>query len=147
MTEQDSQGTEESKGFLEEDFSEKFGEKHWGQKWKRDSLSGIIWAVILIWAGVAFLLWNLGVLDGLDLPREVEAWTLVLGGVGLILLVEVLVRLLVPAYSRSITGTLILGVILLAMSVGDFFDTSLFWPILLIAGGVVFLLRGVTRKK
>ena len=29
-------------------------EKTWDEKWRRDPLSGIVWATILIWAGVVF---------------------------------------------------------------------------------------------
>jgi chromate transport protein ChrA len=156
MTEQESQDLEkefekeiekEIESYVEERVEEKQDEKKWDEKYRRDPLSGIVWAVILIWAGVSFLLWNLGVFDNLDLPRQVEAWTIVLGGVGVILIVEVLIRLLVPAYSGPITGALILGVIFLGVAFDDFFDASFFWPLLLIAGGVVFLLRGVTRKR
>jgi chromate transport protein ChrA len=160
MTEQESQDLEkemeqeiekeiekEIESYVEERVEEKQEEKKMEEKWRRDPLSGIVWALILIWAGVAFLLWNLKVFDNLDLPRQVEAWTIVLGGVGLILLAEVLIRLLVPAYRGPITGGLILGVIFVGVAFDDFFDSSFFWPLLLIAGGVVFLIRGVTRQK
>jgi chromate transport protein ChrA len=160
MTEQESQDLEremekeieeglekEIESYMEERVEEKQEEKKMEEKWRRDPLSGIVWALILIWAGVGFLLWNLKVFDNLDLPRQVEAWTIVLGGVGLILLGEVLIRLLVPAYRGPITGGLILGVIFVGVAFDDFFDASFFWPLLLIAGGVVFLLRGVTRQR
>jgi hypothetical protein len=86
------------------------------EKYRRDPLGAIIWALILIWAGVVLLLDNLGYLDQVRSALAVEspawlerigagAWPLIFLGAGVILLFEVLIRLLVPAYRRSVTGT------------------------------------------
>ena len=57
----------------EEKEAEKRDEKRdetWEEKWRRDPLSAAVWALILIWAGIAFLLGNLGALDGLGLETD-----------------------------------------------------------------------------
>lgn len=119
-------------------------EKTWDEKWRRDPLSGIVWATILIWAGVVFLASNMGFLGGLGM---FDSWPIVLIGAGMIVLLEVGVRLLMPAYRRSIGGTLFLGFILIGVGLGDLLDTNLVWPLILIAFGLSVLLRGFFGKR
>jgi hypothetical protein len=133
-------------------------EKNWEEKYRRDPLGSIIWALILIWIGVVFLAANLNYLDRLVgtavhieglgfLDKFVSAWSVVLLGMGVILLIEVLIRLLVPAYRRPVTGTIILAVIFIGISLGDLVKWDLIWPVILIILGVSFLMRGLLRKK
>jgi len=128
-------------------------ERSWDEKWRRDPLSGIVWALILIWAGVVLLANNLGWLDALTetlppaLRPELDTWPLILLGAGGIIILEVAVRVLVPAYRQPVTGTLILGVILIAVGLGDLFSWQLVWPIVLIIIGVSLLLGGLSRGR
>lgn len=117
-------------------------EKNWDEKWRRDPLNAIVWSAILIWAGLVLLAENLGLLIPLE---RVEAWNLILIGVGVIVLLEVGVRLLVPDYRRPVGGTLTLGLILLAIGLGGL--VGAIWPAVLIAIGVGMLLRGFTRGR
>lgn len=131
------------------------GEKDFEEKNRRDPLSTIVWAVILIWAGVVFMANNLGYLSVfqsvLDIfPAFGESWEIdipfvyldaiqiFLIGLVLILAVEILIRLLVPEYRRPIFGSVVfLGVVLsFALDRWDFF-----FPILLIAFGISILIR------
>lgn len=132
-------------------------EKTTDEKWRNDPLSAVIWALILIWAGLVFMASNLGWLDsfvrrGSDIPgwgfleKLADAWPIVLIGAGVIVLGEVVVRLLVPAYRRSVTGTIILGVVLIGIGLGDLISWNLIWPIILIVLGASILLRGLGRK-
>lgn len=132
-------------------------EKQWEEKSRRDPLSAVIWALILVWAGLVFLASNLGWLDSIlrrtsDIPgmgfltRLVDAWPIVLIGAGAILLGEVVVRLVVPAYRGPVTGTAIFAVILIAIGLGDLVNWNLLWPIILIALGLSVLLRGLKRS-
>jgi len=133
-------------------------EKSWEEKYHRDPLGSIIWALILIWVGVVFLLTNLGLLDDLlhitvlipglgILDKFIGAWPIILLGMGVILLIEVLIRLLVPAYRRPVTGTLILAVVFIGLALGNLVNWNLLWPLILIALGLSFLLRGLLRPK
>jgi low affinity Fe/Cu permease len=119
-------------------------EKNWDEKWRRDPLSALVWAAILIWAGLVLLANNLNLLvrfEGLDV------WGLIFIGAGLIVLLEVVVRLLVPDYRRPVTGTLIFGIILLAIGLGNLVDWGLIWPLVLIIIGVSIVVRGFLWRR
>jgi hypothetical protein len=119
-------------------------EKSWDEKWRRDPLNAASWAAILIWAGLVFLVDNLGFLTRYE---RLEAWALIFIGAGLIVLLQVLIRLVVPEYRRPVTGTLVLGVVLLAIGLGDLIGVELVWPLVLIAIGVLILVRGFLWRR
>lgn len=132
-------------------------EKSWDEKYRRDPLSAIVWAVIFIWAGVVLLLNNLNLLNNLTsrisniagmpvLSEMTGVWSLIMLGAGVIILVEVLVRVLVPTYRRPVTGSLILAIIFIAIGFGNLTKWDLIWPLILIVLGLSVLLRGLTRK-
>ena len=140
---------------------DKHEEKSAEEKWRRDPLGSITWAVILIWAGLVLLANNLGKLPTLpafNLPfsqvlpdrfiwLNSRAWPVILIGAGLIMLIEVVLRLLVPALRRHIGGNLVLAAILLGAGLGNIYSWNLVWPFVLIAIGLGFLLRGFTRRQ
>jgi len=138
MSDREYYGKEEEK---QEEKEEK-EEKSWDEKWHRDPLSVVVWAAILIWAGVALLAQNMGLLTRFE---WMDAWGLVLSGAGVIVLLEVVVRLLVPSYRRPVGGTLILAVILVGLGLGNMFGSNVAWALILIAIGVFMLLRGLIR--
>jgi len=146
----------------EEKFDEKEMQKHdeksadeksYEEKYRRDPLGTLIWAVILIWAGVVWLAKNFGFLESIsnrfsdlpiDLPFATEVWALFFLGAGVILLIEVLIRLTVPDYRRPILGTFILAVVFFGVGLGNW---ELIWPLVLIIVGATILLRGVFRRE
>ena len=131
----------------EEKWDEKWREEKWDEKWRRDPLSAIVWAAILIWIGVVLLIGNMGLLDSLTiLGRRVEAWSFGFLGAGAIVLLEVVVRLLVPAYRRAVGGTLVFAAILLGVGLGEIVGWVVIGPLVLIALGVSVLLRGLFRR-
>jgi uncharacterized membrane protein len=113
-------------------------EKSLEEKWREDPLSAAVWAGILVWAGVALLLGNMGALDDVAL----EGWDLAFAGAGVILLLEALVRVLVPAYRQPIIGNLILGFVFLAIGLGELGVWDVIWPLAIVLLGVALLLRG-----
>jgi hypothetical protein len=120
----------------------------WGyEKWQRDPLSSIVWAGMLIWAGVALLLTNLGILSWRIGDNRIEPWSVVSIGASLILLIEVLIRLVMPAYRRAVGGTLFFAALLLAVGLEDIVGWDVVWPLILIASGLFVLLRGVFRGR
>lgn len=132
-------------------------EKNWDEKYRRDPLGTMIWAVIFIWAGLVFLAANLGFLNNLlKWPMQVMpgmgwmsqvagAWPLVLLGAGVILLVEVFIRLVVPIYRRPIFGTLFLGIIFISIALGNLINWGVLWAVLLIGLGLSIILRGMRK--
>jgi hypothetical protein len=131
----------------EEKHQEKIQEKNWEEKWRRDPLGAIAWAMILIWAGVAFLLDNLGLFEDMPFVGKIGAWSLVFAGAGVILLVTVIIRLIMPEHRRSIVGNIILGVILLGIGLGDVIGWGMIWAILIIAVGAGLLVGGLIRRR
>ncbi len=119
-------------------------EKSWDEKWRRDPLNAAAWAAIFIWAGLVLLADNLGMLVRFE---RLEAWALILIGAGLIVLVEVAVRLVMPAYRRPVVGSIIFGVILLALGLGEIIGWGVIWPVVLIALGVIILARGLLLRR
>lgn len=116
-------------------------EKHWDEKTRRDPLKSMIWAGILIWAGVAFLIQNLGLLRSMGLPDSFDGWSLTFAGAGVILLVGVLIRLLVPEYSGPVVGNVILGFIFLSIGLGDTYGWQIIGPVAIIVIGIIVLFR------
>lgn len=128
-------------------------EKNWDEKWRRDPLGTMVWAAIFIWAGLVFLLSNLGFLDAIIRPsgddwwvRISSAWSIVLLGAGVIILIEVAIRLLVPSYRRPIIGSLIFAVILISIGLGDLINWNIIWAVILIAIGLSILWRGLRPR-
>lgn len=119
-----------------EEKDEKGESESWDEKWRRDPVEAAVWALVLIWAGVAWLLANTGFWDSV-LGDGQDVWPIVFLGAGLIVLFGVLVRLVVPAYRRPITGSLIFGVILLGIGLGGITEGwVVIGPLILIAIGV-----------
>ena len=142
---------DEKQNEKEEEKSEEKGE----EKWRRDPLGSVIWAGILIWAGLVLLAENLGWLEGIrrglaGLPGFNEAslgsWSFILIGAGVLFLIEALIRVTVPAYRRSVTGTVIFGGLLIAGGLGGAINWTLLGPIVLITIGVILLLQSLLRR-
>ena len=128
----------------------KHEEKSAEEKWRRDPISALVWACILIWAGLVLLADNLGLFESLfaglfpepaDLPIDIGAWPLIFVGAGVILLGEVAVRLLIPEYRAPVTGTIFFAIILIGIGLGNVISWSLIWPLALIAAGIAALIR------
>lgn len=117
-------------------------EKSWEEKWRRDPLGAFGWAAILIWAGLVLLAENLGLWAGLE---WFDAWGLIFLGAGVIVLLGVVVRLVMPEYRRAVGGTIIWGAILLGIGLGKLIGAEVVWPLILIAIGLGFLLRSFVR--
>jgi len=129
---------------------EKRDEKSPDEKWRRDPLGSVVWACILIWAGVVLMLNNAGTLENLRESlnlSKLEVWPVIVIGAGVIFLGEIFIRLVVPAYRRSITGTLILAVVLIGIGVQQITNKDIVWALVLIAIGAGLLLRGVFRSR
>jgi hypothetical protein len=124
-------------------------EKSWEEKWRRDPVSGVAWALILIWAGLVLLAGNLGWLRTLSPVRveSVEPWPYMFLGAGAIILLGVVVRLLVPAYRRPIGGETILGVVFIAVGLGWWIGWEVVGPVGIIGIGLAILVGGLLRKK
>ena len=135
----------DEKGRQEDEKQHEKDEKEHGEKWRRDPLGAIAWACILIWAGVVLLGNNLNLIPAIPgLPMG--QWTWIFLGAGCILLLEALVRLLMPEHRKGVIGSVIVGFIFLGIALGDSFGWGVIWGLLLVAIGVVVLLGGILRR-
>ncbi len=133
-----------------EEKDEKHHEKE--EKGRGDQLNAAAWGVIIIWAGLVFFADNMGILGNLRggfpglLTFRFEAWSLIFLGAGVIILLEAVIRVMVPAYRRAVTGTVILGIVFLSIGLGNLISFNIIWPLLLIGIGAVILLRGLRGR-
>lgn len=147
----------EEKELEKRDEKEEKEEKSMEEKSRQDPVGSMVWAAMLIWAGVVLLLNNLGMLDsliarlsdtGLDLPFELGewlgVWQIFFFGAGILVVLGVIVRLLVPEYRRSIVGSLIWAIVLFGLALGQW---ELIWPLILIAIGLSILLGSLLRRR
>jgi hypothetical protein len=104
-------------------------EKAW-----HDPLDTVIWAAAFIWAGLVWLSSSLGVL-----PEQ--AWSLFFLGAGALALIELAIRLLVPAHRRDLIGKLIWAGAMFCLGGWDYL-----WPFVLIAIGASILLQGLSPQ-
>ena len=139
---------------------EKREEKSPEEKYRRDPLGSIIWACILIWAGVVLLLNQLGYLDQikeilfsnraawtLGIPGDFSVWGLIFLGAGVILLFEVLIRLFIPSYRKSVTGTIILAFVFIGIGLGNVLRWEFIFALVLIAIGLSIIVGSFTRRR
>jgi hypothetical protein len=131
----------------EKEYEKQQPEKAWDEKHRRDPLGTLTWALVLIWAGVAWLIHNLGLLKGLGFLERMEPMSLVFAGAGVIVLVMVLYRMLNAEYRRPLTGNIILGFILIGIGLGEAAGWDIVWAVIIIAIGVSLLLGGFARRK
>ncbi len=119
-------------------------EKSWEEKWRRDPLNAAAWALIIIWAGLVLLASNFKLLDWIPL---LEPWSILFLGAGTILLLEVGLRLMLPAYRQPVIGTAILAAVFVAIGLGDVFQWQCLLPAAVIAVGFYLLFTGIFRRR
>lgn len=141
----------------EEKYNEKTEEKSFEEKNRQDPVGSMVWAATLVWAGIVLLANNLGWLaswrirlgdTGFDMPFDIEAWVgawqIFFLGAGVLVLIGVIVRLLIPEYRRPVLGNLIWAIVLFGIAVGQW---ELIWPLILIAVGVSLLFGGTIGRR
>lgn len=139
---------------MEKNEEKSSNEKSYEEKYRRDPLGSIVWAMILIWVGIVLLAKNLGYLERLgirlefaDLPFDIpfvgDSWSLIFLGIAVILVIEIIIRLLIPDYRRPLMGTVIFLIVCIGLAFGSW---NFIWPLILIAIGASILLRGFFRS-
>jgi len=120
------------------------------REWRRsDPIGPVIGALVLIWLGVVLLAVQNP--EMIRLPFSISwdnVWAFFLVGLGALLILEALLRVIFPAH-RRIVGPLIWGIIFLVIGVAGLFPgmgVEKLWPLALIAGGLGLLLTNVLRR-
>jgi cation transport ATPase len=122
---------------------EKREEKHEKEQ-PRDALSSVMWALFLIVAGVILLAESQG---WVTWDQFGGLWNLFFVGIGLLVLLEAVLRLMLPAFRRPVLGQVIAGVVLLAIGFGGMTGLQLTGPVILIGIGLAILLGGLFRGR
>ncbi len=105
------------------------------EKYRRNPLGFVAWALVIIWLGVTLLLQNFDVVENDD-----HQWAFFFWGGGVIFLAESLLRMAVPKWRRSVVGSLVWGAIWIGVGFGLWFDKwEVIGPIVIIAIGVAIL--------
>ncbi len=108
---------------------------------KHDPLSGLTGGLILILLGTLFLLTTM------DYLSWSNWWQYFLLGLGAIFILEALIRLIIPKAGKSFTGKLIGGSILLIIGASFVFGLVTWWPLILIAVGIIVIISGFVKSK
>ena len=87
---------------------------------------------------------NLGLLAWIPF---LEWWSVFFLGAAAILLIEVGLRLVLPAYRQPVTGTFIVAMVFLAVALGSVVNWNCIWPLVLIGIGVYALFTGLIRRR
>lgn len=107
-----------------------------GQWWRSDKLDAVGWAAIFIWAGLVLLAESTDY--GPAFPWW-DGWFVFFAGAGIIVILEAVVRMIVPSFRKRIMTLLVIGFLLLSIGLGKLVD--LLWPFLLISIGIIILLK------
>lgn len=121
-----------------------------GQRYRRrqygrhDTLTGVTWAAILIFAGAILLADNTGMLPRHD---SAGAWDWIMLGAGGLLLINALIRAFSPDLRAPDAFWVIAAVILLALGGSAIFGVSItqWWPMILILFGLSALASSLRR--
>jgi len=108
---------------------------------KHDPFSRITGGLILILLGVLFLLVTL------DYMSWGDWWPYFLIGLGVIFILEGIIRSISPTYREQITGKFIAGIVLIIIGSSFIVGMSNWWPLIIIAVGVIVLISPLWRKK
>jgi hypothetical protein len=121
---------------------EKRHEKTWEEKWRNNPIRVITLAIILIWGGIVALI----EVSSMVKPSWWEAWAIFFAGTGVILLIKAAFRLR-PEHRRPVGGTVIIGIILLAIGIGDIVGWNYTWPAILIVIGIILVFQFAIRRR
>lgn len=114
------------------------------RKHQKDLISSISGGLIVILLGVLFLLVTM------DYLGWSNWWTYFLVGIGVILIIEAIVRSALPQYRYGVLGRLIGGIVLIAVGAGSIYGLGNWWPLILIGVGIAVIigaLFGVRRSE
>ena len=126
-----------------QDASPRRDEQSHGERRRRDPISAAMGGMVLILLGVVFLLAQ----SNLFGVTWVNMWGAFLMGLGGLLLIQALLRLVLPDYRRNVFGLVIGAFVLIAIGMIPFggTDWGMWWPLALIAIGIVMLIGQFTR--
>jgi hypothetical protein len=112
------------------------------EKYTKDPISAIFIGFVVIAVGIVLYFAN----EELYGVSWENAWNYVLMGVGCAFLLSALLHTVIPQYRKPIMGEVVFGAILLVVGGASQYEPS-WWPLILIAGGVLAILYGITKMR
>jgi len=116
------------------------------EKYERNPLGFMIFAIDLFWLGVYLLLRNRHVL-----AQTHQTWAYLVWGIAGLAAVEIVIRLMVPRWRRAITGPFVWGVIWAGVGFGLWTGNNNDWeiigPVILIAVALAMVLGRLMPRK
>lgn len=141
MPEQQYRSEKEEKQEKEEKTRDEKDEKSHEEKWQRDPLGRVIFGLIVIAVGVLLLL------ASQDKIAWDIWWAYLLMALGVIFIFESLIRSIMPAYRRPVSGKLIAGIVLIAIGAINIYGLVSWWPLIIICVGVFILFSALFRVR
>jgi peptidoglycan/LPS O-acetylase OafA/YrhL len=111
------------------------------EKWRRDPISGVVFGLLLALLGVTLFL------AGQQRISWDDWWKYFIIGLGVIFLIEVLVRQARPAYRRPMFGRLVAGVIFICVGLAFLIGIGTWWPLILVAVGLAIVFYALLRRR
>ena len=111
------------------------------EKWRRDPISGVVTGLIVLALGVLLTL------AARDVISWDDWWKYFLIGIGVVFLIEVLIRRLKPAYRRPVFGRFVAGLVLICVGAAFVGGFGNWWPLIIVAVAVAILLRLLVFRK
>jgi hypothetical protein len=116
----------------------------WEEWWKSDLIDAFGWAAGFIWAAFVILA------GATDLVAHIswwDGWAVFFTGAGIIVLIEVAVRMVLPAYRRGVVSSLIFSLILLTIGLGGLIGWIWLGPVALVTIAIVIIGAAFKRRK
>jgi hypothetical protein len=114
------------------------------EKYEKNPLGFLIFAIVLFWVGTYLLLRNRHVFPDTD-----KSWAYLMWGIAALAVVEILIRLMVPRWRQQITGSFVWAVVWTGVGVGLWTsgDWEIIGPIMLIAVGVALIVGRLVPRR
>lgn len=106
-----------------------------------DAFSGVIGGLIVILLGVMFLLATM------DIISWGKWWAYFLLGLGAILIFDGIIRSATAAYRHHARGRLIGGAVLAVVGGAFVFGMTNWWPLIIIAVGIILIISSLAKIK
>jgi len=122
--------------------SEKAEKTEKSEKYEKgsDRTGALVGGLVLIWLGLTFVMVETGTLSW------VRWWTVFLAGLGVIIIIQGLIRYLETRYIQHLTGSLIGGALLIFISMAFLTNVSGFWYIFLILLGLAIIISSIFAR-
>jgi hypothetical protein len=117
-------------------------ESGWDKWWRSTRSDSLWWAILFILGGVIVILEITNTVDSLSWWN---GWSVFFTGMGIVTLLMVLIRYLIPNDQHSVFWGTLWGCILLSIGLGDLVSGWI-WGLVLLAIGVGILKDAITKK-